>query len=257
MSMSFDLTRYLHAWPYDRENCIRIVRTADGREVLQIRQPLGIEQLEMTGRPDGLRPHGMDSAFDFQLRRFEQQRAAGKGDSFRLSPEECAELFEEGGLYYIRYVNLFQLKEWKLVIRDTGRNIRLFDFVRRHAETESDREHLEQWRPYILRINATARAMLALENDQHREAIQFVSDAIEAIENLSLDKNPTFEYERERSLTTLREFFEEIETTRPLSEMERLERDLQQAVERQEFEKAATIRDRIKRARQQTENHPT
>ena len=43
--------------------------------------------------------------------------------------------------------------------RDTAtRNLRLFDFVHQHAHRKEDRHHLEQWRPYILRINAVARA---------------------------------------------------------------------------------------------------
>ena len=56
MNNSPDLRQILKAWPYDPEHDARIVRGDDGRELLQVRTPLGIEQYEMDGRPDGLRP---------------------------------------------------------------------------------------------------------------------------------------------------------------------------------------------------------
>jgi protein-arginine kinase activator protein McsA len=61
----------------------------------------------------------------------------------------------------------------------------------------------------------------------------------------------TFKFERERSLTALRELAEQIQKNRPLSEMEQLEHQLRRAVERQEFERAAKLRDRIREMKKQ------
>ena len=58
MSKSWDLRAILAAWPYDPDDDARIVRGDDGREILQVRTPLGIEQYELEGRPDADRPHG-------------------------------------------------------------------------------------------------------------------------------------------------------------------------------------------------------
>jgi hypothetical protein len=65
MDDSNDIRELLDAWPYDSDNDARIVRGRDGREILQIRVPIGLEQLELEGRPDGARPHEMESALDF------------------------------------------------------------------------------------------------------------------------------------------------------------------------------------------------
>jgi hypothetical protein len=246
MSRSVDLKDLLDAWPYDAENNVRIVRGDDGREIMQVREPLGIEQYELEGRPDGLRPHGMESSLDHYLARLTQARAAGKETEFTLNQNDCAELFAEGALYYYRYFSLFQIKDWKRVVRDTTRNLRLFDFVNRCADREEDQTSLEQWRPYITRMNAVARAMFELENQRHDSALKILKDAIVKITNLEEMDNPTFKFERERSLTALREMAEQIEQTRPVSEVEQLEKELQRAVEAQEFERAAVLRDRIR-----------
>ena len=124
MNESPDLRKILKAWPYDPEHDARIVRGDDDRELLQVRTPLGLEQYELDDRPDGLRPHGMESALDYQTHRLNQAKFSGREADFELSPQECSELFHEGTLYYFRYVRLFQLKDWARTIRDTARNLR-------------------------------------------------------------------------------------------------------------------------------------
>ena len=172
MNDSADLRRILKNWPYDPEHDARIVRGEDGRELLQVRTPLGIEQYEMDGRPDGLRPHGMESALEYHLHRLNQAKFSGREADFELGPQECGELFQEGTLYYFRYVRLFQLKDWARTIRDTARNLRAFDFLHRYARREEDQQFLEKWRPYILRVHASAAAMLEVEKGAYDEAAQ-------------------------------------------------------------------------------------
>ncbi len=253
MKRSVDLRELLDSWPYDPENDMRIVQGSDGREILQVRTPLGIEQIELTGRPDGARPYGMESALDYHLQRLEQAKASGRGAEFELDPEDCAELFNEGTLYYLRYLRLFQLQRWADVVRDTARNMRLFDFVHRYAAHEEDRNNLEKWRPYIIRMNAVAAAMLELEKNDFDRALEILNRAIERIEGLPEMDDETFQFERQRSLLALRELVMQVNKNRPLSELERLERQLKRAIETQQFERAAELRDRIRSLRNKAE----
>jgi hypothetical protein len=246
MSVPVDLRDLLDGWPYDPANSVRKARGADGRTILQVRQPLGIEQYELDGRPDGQRPHGRESALDYYLERLVMGRAEGESGSFVLDAEECAELFSEGTLYYYRYLHLFEIKDWQRTVRDTGRNLQLFDFVNRHAAREEDRQNLEKWRPYILRMNAIAKAMLQLEARNYAAAMDMVREAIRRIEVLPEMDEETYKFERYRSLATLRELADEMEKNRPLSEAERLEQKLRQAITAQDFERAAQLRDKIK-----------
>jgi len=249
MSKTFDLRDWLGDWPYDPENTARIVRGADGREIMQVRTPLGLEQFELQGRPDGLRPHNAESALDFYRIRLERLESQGKADSFSLTANECGELFEEGVLYYFRYLHLFQLHNWPRVIRDTARNLALFDFVHRHAKREQDRIHLEQWRPYLLRMNSVARAMVDWEAGRHDAALRIARDAIGKVEALPELEAESFQYERQRSLEALQDLIKQIERTQPLSELELLERELHKAVASEQFERAASLRDRIRTLR--------
>ena len=251
MSENFDLKRWLRDWPYDPENTARIVPGGDGREVMQVRTPLGVEQYELEGRPDGARPHNAESALDFYRERLARLDQQGKAGTFSLNAGECAELFDESLLYYFRYLHLFQLRRWKRVVRDTARNVTLFDFVHQHAKREGDRRHLEQWRPYLLRMNVVARAMQEWEAGRHGEALRQVREMITRIEGLADLETETFATERERSLEALRELVAQIEQTQPLSEVERLERELNKAVTAENFEQAAALRDRIRALRAQ------
>jgi len=251
MNDSADLRKILKSWPYDPEHDARIIRGADSRELLQVRTPLGIEQYEMDGRPDGLRPHGMESALEYHLHRLNQAKFGGGEADFRLSAQECGELFHEGTLYYFRYVRLFQLNDWARTIRDTARNLRAFDFLHRYARREEDQQFLEKWRPYVLRVHASATAMQEVEKGAYDEAAKTTREAIRNIEALDDLEDDTFEFERERSLLALRELESQIQKNRPLSELEQLEHQLRRAIDKQEFERAARLRDRIRELRQQ------
>jgi len=251
MSDTGDIRELLENWPYDPDNEARIVRGKDGREILQVRSPLGLEQLEMQGRPDGARPHGLDSALEFYQQKLARAKAAGSEAEFELSAQDCAELFGEGTLYYFRYLRLFQLRRWADTVRDTTRNLQLFDFVHRHATRDEDRQHLEKWRPYILRMNAAASALHWLERGDAPQALRIIQGGREQIAALEEMDDDTFRFERERSVAALHDLEKQIQQKQPISAMDRLQRELRRAIEQQEFERAAELRDRIRELRAQ------
>jgi len=246
MRESFDIRGLLKSWPYHPDQEARIVTGDDGREILQVRTPLGIEQLEMEGRPDGERPHEMESALEYHLEQLAEATRAGTEAEFELDEEDCSELFAEGTIYYFRYVRLFQLKRWAETVRDTARNLRAFDLVHRHAAREEDRNNLEKWRPYVVRMNAIASAFLTLDKGDHAQALGLLQAAIARIEGLEELEDETFVFERARSLGALREVAAQIEQSRPLSALEQLEKQMRRAIDQQQFERAAELRDRIR-----------
>ena len=101
-------------------------------------------------------------------------------------------------------------------------------------------------------MNAIATAMMELEKGTHDKALEILNAATDRIESLDEIDDETFQFERQRSLLALRELATQIDKKRPLSELERLERQLRRAVETQAFERAAELRDRIRSLRNQS-----
>lgn len=138
-----------------------------------------------------------------------------------------------------------QLKDYQRVVRDTERNMTLFRFVNRYAEQQQDRDNLERWWPYILRINGMAKAMLAVDDDDYDRALDIVHQTGDQIGSWPEVEAEEFFVERERSEAALEELEQELMQKRPLSHQEQLERSLQEAIDSEEFERAAVLRDEI------------
>src|SRR5438270_5807025 len=157
--MSLDLNTILKDWPHQNGSIkVRKIVGLDGREKLQLRIDLGVLQMEVKGRPDGVRPYGCESLLDYHQRRSEI--AEKKGEYYELSPEQCAELQQEGIQYYHRYLSLFQINDFAGVVRDTQRNLDLFDFVAEHTDRDELSWNLQQFRPYVLMMNTRAKASI-------------------------------------------------------------------------------------------------
>ena len=181
------LRSFLQGWPYDPKNNVRVARGADRREIILVRQPMGLEEYEIDGRPDGRRTHGMESVFDFHRARFEAAKQSNALIGFDLSAKDCAELFHEGVSYYQRLIHLFRLKDWTRAERDAAHLLRLIEFIKRHAQCEEDQVQLDHWKPDLARINAVARAMILSEKGQYRDASRIACDVIGNFEAVADD----------------------------------------------------------------------
>lgn len=250
--MSHDISHILENWDYDPAKSYRKIIGDNGREKVQIRVDnaafQGILQMELDGRPDGRQPYGYDFVLDYYrqaLQRYE--RAHGSQRGFELDEESCRELFDESLRIYNRYVFLLQLQDYPRVVRDTKRNMELFRFVHTWAHREDDRNKLERWWPYIIRINATARALMAMEtNKDFDSALEIVNEAVERIENLEEQDVEEFRTERERSLKSLADLLESIHEHKPLTAVDMLRVQLEEAVRDERYEEAARLRDQLK-----------
>jgi hypothetical protein len=177
-----DLRSCLEGWPYDAAKNVRIGGGVDGREIILVRQPMGLEQYEVDGRPDGRRVNGMETVLDFHQARISVAMQTQGALRFDLTPADCGELFDEASVFYHRLMVLFRIKDWTRAERDAAQILRLLDYVRQHARCAGDREQLEPWRPHLTRIQAVARVMNLLEKKQYRDAFQNVRDAIGILE---------------------------------------------------------------------------
>jgi hypothetical protein len=243
--VSSDITRILKEWEYDSGNLIRIIKADDGRDVLQVRQPLGIEQYELQGRPDGQAPEGKESFVEMYQGRLRDHVAANGSDlGFALSHEDFVRLQNEGVLYYYRYLVLFQIGDFTRTAADTDHNLALCDLVDKYGEKESDKKEILQYRPYILRINAISKAMISLNQQLKTAAVQIIESAIDVIKRMPNIDTPAFQFEKIRSINSLRATLKQIQEQK-VSPLDKLRAELDRAVDDEDYETAARLRDRI------------
>jgi hypothetical protein len=248
---SKDITPVLKSWEYESGTInVRKVSGIDGSPKLQMRLDLGLLQMEMTGRPDGDRPHGRESLLDFyeeQLR--DHTRKNGTELGFALTNQQCQALREEAAMYYHRYLSLFVLEEFPGVVRDTERNLRVLDLCGKYATDEQDRLILEQYRPYMTMMNARAQASIELERKQFAAALKHVEEGMERIREFYERFGQEEAYAKSNEVRVLKRFSREIQRKLPVDPAERLRRKLERAVREERYEDAARLRDEIETRR--------
>ena len=237
-----DIDQVLKHWKYEPgEVAARLVRAGDGREVLQMRIDLGVLQLEVDGRPDGARPGGAETYFDFLL-----ARSLHEGPGFVLDDEQCAEADREFVQFYQRRICWLALRDFQNAVRDADHSLGLMDLVHSCSPSEEWTASHEQYRPFILFHRTQAAALAALEDSGAEAAVEAINDGLRRLRRCyageGADEERFDEGDLVERLDELRESVREhYRVGRTLSEQ------LADAVEAEEFERAAQIRDEIAR----------
>ncbi|MBX3358017.1 MAG: UvrB/UvrC motif-containing protein [Phycisphaeraceae bacterium] len=246
--MSADLSKILGRWPYESGQLnVRLIEGDDGEPRIQLRVDLGILQMRTEGRPDGLRPMGHESLLEYHEQRLDEVVAGeGSAATFVLNEDECRELREEAVQYYHRYVCLLALEDFEGVIRDTTRNLRVIDLCVKYAETEADRTALEQYRPYITMMRARALASQALKDNEPKAAIHAIDQGLDALKSYFSDSGRAEAYDESAEVRHLRGMRDALIPKLPVSQKGELRQRLAQAIEEENYELAAILRDELK-----------
>jgi hypothetical protein len=265
-----DIEPILRDWPYHPDEItVRVIEGLDGQRKIQLRLDLGMLQMEFDGRPDGRRIHDVESWFAYHQKRQREHDAANPdGASYVLEPEDCGELLREGVQYYHRYICFWHLGFYELCARDTERNLRLFAFVREHAQDDRDKLRFDQWRPYVTMMHARAVATPLVELEQWDAAAGVLDAGIRGIERFLEEYNQMEQAQRVGELTFLRRWKEEIlskiesadgamtETVMAnppasVSRAAELRQQIELAIVEERYEDAAMLRDELKRLDEQ------
>src|SRR5712691_2391173 len=177
--MNFDISHLLEQWEYQRgQVVVRRFVGKDGIEKIQLRVDLGLLQMNSQGRPDGKRPFGHPSLLDHYAAKLQKYalKHEGSEEGFVLKAEECSKLQLEALQYHHRYICLLQLEDYAGVVRDTERNLSVFDFVQKHAESEDLAWSVQQFRPQLLMSHTRAKATESLRTKDYNSAIQQIED---------------------------------------------------------------------------------
>lgn len=243
-----DLTHLLRTWPHEpgRVNARQII-AADGRALLQVRVDLGVLQMEVLGRPDGLKPDGHESLLAQhrdRLKRYETETGSQTG--FVLSVEECRALRDEALQHYHRYVGFFALGDFAGVLRDVQHNLEVFDLCRDFGPTDGDRSVLEQFRPPVLMMRVRSEAELALATGDPKQAIRSLDRGLEELRTVLEDAGRGEEYDHANEVQLLRGMRDALVPKLPASQRAELQERLRAALDAENYELAAILRDELR-----------
>ncbi|MGO8903886.1 MAG: UvrB/UvrC motif-containing protein [Isosphaeraceae bacterium] len=252
--MRRDLDDVIQGWPYDPEPgevLARELRARDGRSVLQIRVELGVLQLEISGRPDGARPHGFATYLDY-LRYSAASRGqapGGKAPPWTMDQEHRDEADREFTQFFHRRMAWLSLHRYDKAMLDADHTLALMDLVRRHGNDEDYIASHEQSRGLVQFHRTQAQALLAIERRRPEEAI----DALrEGMEKLAAHQRTWWDNRENESsdspnlslIEQLRLFEQEVRKNYAVEKT--LREQLDEAVAREDYEQAARLRDMIR-----------
>ncbi|MCA9285357.1 MAG: UvrB/UvrC motif-containing protein [Phycisphaerales bacterium] len=226
-----DISELLNAWPFDPGSTqVRLIEAADGRPLLQVRVPLGVLQLEMSGRPDG-RPSVLD--------------AIGAGPD-ELAPEVCAAVRDEIHLRHQRAAALLAIDRFDEAERDVGWNLHAIDMLWRHGAESLDRRLAARLRPSVLTMRARTEVARAVRSGRLSIALEAVAHALADIRVDAEAGHIDLDADAEHEVRTLEALREALVPKLPASQRVELEDRLRAAIANENFELAAILRDELR-----------
>ena len=242
-----DIAQLLSDWPFDTARVqARIIDSADGKPMIQLRIDLGLLQMYRDGRPDGERPGGFISILDqYNALADRIEKRGAKRTAFAVPHEDYPELDRELLQYYHRRIALFSLGDYARAARDAEHSLRLIRMIQTHVKDTSYTARHERMIPFLLLERARAKALLALGRQKPDLAVRHVEGATHLIQEHLRTSKSEATTETARELSFLRRWARRIRKAHNLRPS--LERLLEEAVKREDYEEAARLRDEIKR----------
>ena len=236
-----NIDEVLNGWPYDPSALsVRVVKAADGRDVIQMRIDMGILQLEMEGRPDRTRPHDFETYFDYLV-----SLAAEKGEDFELDEDQCNEVDREFVQYYHRRICWLRLQNYRKAVADADHTLGLMDYCKKYSSDEQWTVTHEQYRPFVMFHRTQALALAELE-DQHAEAaVEAINDGLDRIREVFVEYEAEDQFDEDELVQRLHELREALRKEYAVGRT--LNERLRDAVAAEQYELAAKLRDELMR----------
>jgi len=250
--MNDDISKVLENWDYRLGRVdARRVKGEGGVEKLQLRIDLGLLQMNAQFRPDGKRPFGHPTLLDHFLIRLERHREkhGGEDDAFSINPDECAKLQQEAIQYHHRSICNFELEDYEAVERDTEHILELLDFVQDYAVEDEIGQSFQQFRPQTIMMQIRAVGTELIAENNYDDAIKEITDAIEELNQFYTEMGREEMIDSSMEVHSLREWLKDVEAEavekKPMSEGEKLQHKLNKAIEQEDYEAAAKLRDQL------------
>jgi hypothetical protein len=258
--MNLDISDTLSGWPYqEQELTVRLVTGDDGAARLQLRLDVGVLQMELEGRPDGLQLNGHKSWLDHLERKLAEQ------PSSPLDDNDWSELDREIMQFYQRRIALLAVAQaaeadqqhtqalelHRRVVRDADHSLRAMDFISEHSSDQEYIDNHERYRAFILGHRTQAAARLCILNDEPEQAIEAIAAGLDRMEKARRRQDDEQPADQDPMFIQLKKLQRDIRRRHRIKRT--LREQLEKAVEQEDFERAARIRDQIRRRSGRTE----
>ena len=240
MAAARDIDSILRKWEFQPgEVTARLLKARDGRQVLQMRVDMGVLQMETDLRPDGQRPHGAETYYDYLV-----GEVIREGGEFRLSKEQCAEADREFVQYYHRRLCWLSLREYHRAARDADHSLAFMDFVREHSADDEWTLSHEQYRPFVLFHRVQAAALAALQDEGPEAAIGELNIGLDRFRELFARYDAAEQFDQDELVKRILEMRESVRQRYEIGRT--LDEQLAEAIRVEDYELAAQIRDKIR-----------
>lgn len=230
----------LRDWGYEPHSLsVRLVAGDDGRDLIQMRIDMGVLQIETTGKPDGQQPEGFDTYLDYVRYLGEETDES----DWTLDEDQCMEIDREFVQFYHRRVCWLKLQRFEDAVEDADHTLQLMDFCQQHSPDESWTMSHEQYRPFVVFHRTQAAAFGRIAKDEHEFAIQELNQGLDEIRRLYEEFEVEEQFDDDELVHRLIELRESLREQYEVGAT--LEEQLREAVEKEEYELAARLRDEM------------
>jgi hypothetical protein len=241
MKRTMHLDDLIQEWEFNPHTLnVRMVKGKDGRDVIQMRVDMGVLQLETTGRPDGSLVEGHPSYLEYL------QELRLESPDLVLDEDQCMEVDREFMQFYHRRICWLRLQYYSRAVMDADHTLLLMDLSEQVSPDEEWTRSHEQYRPFVLFHRTQASALAALEQEQSGEdAVQAVNSGLETLRAFFAKHEAEDQFDEDELVVRLVELREALRSEYEVGQT--LREKLTAAVEQEQYELAAKLRDELNR----------
>jgi hypothetical protein len=230
----------LQEWTFDPSTLnVRLVKGKDGRDVIQMRVDMGVLQLETTGRPDGTHFRDSETVLEYlQLQNLEDPDRV-------LTEAECGEVDREFMQFYHRRICWLRLQYYHRAVMDADHTLRLMDLSGEMSPDEEWTAAHEQYRPFVVFHRTQAEALGELEENTAEESIQAINSGLDTMRDFFAKHDAEEHFDEDELVVRLVELRESLRSEYAVGQT--LKEQLNAAVEQEQYELAAQLRDELSR----------
>lgn len=247
-----DIRPLLEGWELEPSSVTaRRVFGEDGSEQVQLRIPMGLLQVYVEGRPDGARPGGFASVLELLRHQISQEKK-------EPTSEQWFELDREIMQYYHRRIAMLQMaeeerreqqldlaaKDYARVVLDADHNLEVMDFIKEHnTDTEFVGAH-EQYRSFVMGHRTLGAGLYWICRSEPEEALDTIQIGLKRLEQAYEERGNTDVMRRDPTAGRLVRLAEQLRKDHTI--VKTLHEQLSEAVETEDFERAANLRDQVR-----------